>query len=184
MTHEQPLNGNWLRQLGDTLHRMAPRIDQTLTHVRMELANAGNPPAARTDGMPRGNNELTSVEACADLRYRLSGAREQLRDDLMAITALVQGLDQTCATVVGTRLQRLDITSERCNGKIDPLCTNIASDHRDHRDEGDTGSGVRGLCDHCFAAACVECFDKPRAEGRTRCDACRKRAQRNRDVAA
>ena len=177
--HEQPLNGNWLRQLGDTLHRMAPRIDQTLTHVRMELANAGNPPAARTDGMPRGNNELTSVEACADLRYRLSGAREQLRDDLMAITALVQGLDQTCATVVGTRLPRLDNSDDRCNGKIDPTCTAIASTHRDA-----TGTHVHGMCDACFMHACIDCYSKARAEGRTRCDACRKRAQRSREVAA
>ena len=173
MTTPPELSGRSWRHLGDLCYSHALLVDPACDHVRAELAGIGYKVSHRLEGMPHGNAELTSTEAGAQARWELGAGREQMRDNLIAMYEIEASDRQTIIAVAGIRLPTVDTSALRCSGKVDPTCTQMASDHRDA-----DGSVVEGLCDQCHLAACNECHSRPRAAYRSVCEACRKRDER------
>jgi len=86
------------------LTNYAALFPQALHHIDVELrAIDGFASMTMSDGMPRGDSVLTSVERGADERLRIGAIRSQLIDDRDTILALISSALHVCRDAIGTR---------------------------------------------------------------------------------
>lgn len=107
MTHPRRTRLDAMLDAGaEQLRQFAELVPVALAHIDRELRALDGYSASttgRSDPMPGGTSELTSVERIADARWRLSATRDQILDDRNAIVTLVHSAMQVCRDAIGTR---------------------------------------------------------------------------------
>jgi hypothetical protein len=164
------------------LSRVAGKIRAVRTHVAIERAAVdGYPTRGGEQVGSRSTGGLTPVEAGAEQLLRLTRHLDDIEAGLRLLVITVFDVANSCDEIMGIRLAaRAAATEQRCNGTIHADCVNIASPHR----HPGTGSTIDGMCDHCWADACVICrWREPNPARAGKCDACVKAAQRASKVA-
>lgn len=161
--------------------RLAPTL-ATLERILATITPDGYPattPGNGTAGTSNGTiSDPTSSAALA--RTTGTGPGYLVADDASRIGYAIAMMISACNDLEEIAARYIthtaDPTRERCNGRIDPTCDNLASEHH-HPDHGTT---IHGYCDTCWTSGqlCRTCWDRPRDERHTACPACRKRAQR------
>jgi hypothetical protein len=126
-------------------------LDQQWSALDWHTAGGSEHVTASPDNSP--------VEAALGRKLSLEADYAQLDDDRRTIATIVHSA-LTVAYNIANRIPPERHQVPRCDGKIDPSCTEAASDHRDRN-----GSLVAGMCDRCFIAACPNCYQRP-AENR------------------
>lgn len=166
-------------------HVTALKVANALAHLHEQRARATlGPDRSDTNGRssqrpdPAGNNATEAARIALEIdngedfklgfkiahRALLAWAERATR--LHAFHTPRGAVDEAATTYTG----------ERCNGQIDPLCENFASEHHDP----ETGQTIESICDACWAKACPSCFKRPAASDRRGlCEACRRRQLRN-----
>ena len=82
-----------LRQVAEALACTVPLVGNALGHIQDELAlTDGYKSTTIGDGGSRSTAELTVVEAAVHARYEMTSRREQLRDDVEALTQIANSL--------------------------------------------------------------------------------------------
>ena len=135
-----------------------------------------------TDGTPRGNTITSPVEHTLERKQAIEADLAQLNDDRTTIVSIVHSAREVARTIT-RRAETIKPEVQRCNGKVDPSCTEAASDHHDPH----TGTTLEGLCDRCWLKSCPNCRVRE-ASTRTKitvedrkvpgCEACWKREWR------
>lgn len=158
--------------------RIRDRLPFLVDHVARERALLDGYPAGGGDGTGRrGTAELTTVEAAAQARGQLDKHTRFITESITALAMTARDILDTIDRTLGIRAPATTHTerpAERCNGHVDPTCTNWASEH--HTADGTT---IGGLCDQCWTTACPRCHARAVPQYRTLCDACRKQIERD-----
>lgn len=136
------------------------RADQILTDEWLALD--WHPASTLGDGTPHGTSEHTPVERAVLTAATIEADRAQLEDDARAITILVHDAITYARTITARGGPPPKVEVPRCNGKIDPTCTNAAAELRDQH-----GSRLEGLCEQCALLACRGCYQRETMPGRT-----------------
>ena len=165
------------------IERDAHRTTMAVEHIARELSiSDGWPTSTLGDGGSRTTAAPDArIIAAAERRCDLISDREQLRDDITAFETMADDYGRMLDRILRTHLARPEPTdAQRCSGRIDPTCTNWASEHT----TPDTGMTDTTICDTCFQAACKRCLSRaPEGryiDGQPVCGACYKRALRQR----
>jgi hypothetical protein len=160
------------------ISRVAAKIRIVRAHVAQERAGVSGFPIRGEQNGPRGNAELTSVEAGAEQLLRLTRHLDDIEAGLRLLVVTVFDVANSCDEIMGIRLAAHAMAvDQRCNGVIHADCNNIGSPHR----HPITGSTIEGMCDHCWADACIVCrYRNPNPKRAGKCDACVKAEQRTR----
>jgi hypothetical protein len=115
MSRTQP-NARLLRLAWLIEQQAAPLATLTLEHVRDELAIIDGFPAAGGDQVRvSGIGPRSTVEAAMMARHNLTGAREQMRDDIATLETMVADFVHMLRSTLGDRVPRY--IPEPCDGK-------------------------------------------------------------------
>lgn len=169
--------------LGRMLENAADLYPDFITHLNRQIATYDGW-AQRGDTVTvttSGHNSVTEVQAEARNRYRL------IVDDVDAGIRLIgvtinDVIESMQKAMRGHTLYPTDQPQPepRCNGTVDPTCTNIPSTHHHPA----TDMTVEGMCDDCWLAACPICKTRAAETKRGgRCEACYRRELRKANAA-
>lgn len=145
-----------LEALAGLIMRIAEDQPLVREHIRREQARIDGWPGGGPEVAVSSSTDLSTVERAGQRRWQLDLELAKLDADAKALIAIAAEMRGDQQRLLGHR--ETDVPLQRCSGKIDPTCENIASTHHDpHRG----GQSVEDLCDQCWLAACPACRDRP-----------------------
>lgn len=150
-----------------------------LEHLFTERARLdGHRASTMSDGTPSGSGVSDPAGRIGTQRYECVELIEQIRDDINHLVTHTNDAIERARRALGHRAPRHEhqpVHELRCNGHIDPTCTQIASRQHHHI----TGETIDGFCVDCWQQLCRSCYTRP-AETRRggQCEACRRRELR------
>lgn len=180
-THTTPQLRTTTQAARHFLDALDHKYPQWLTHVANELALCDGWAARGEHVGGRGSDISDPVATAAGAREQLEADRVYIGGTIDAVVANLRDILDAIDHTLGVRAPGLptEVATLRCDGRIDPTCTNVPSDHHDA-----TGTTITGMCDDCWMKACPRCHARPTAQYRQTCDACRMKLAREHAPAA